>query len=130
MRRQFVTVVTLLIAFSGLAAHYQWLKWNWFVVFVALALVGVYDMFQRKHAILRNFPVVGHLRFLLELFRPEIQQYFIESDDMAAPLARIYRTVVYERSKGELETVPFGSQLNLYAPEYMWVNHSAFPVHI
>jgi glutamate synthase domain-containing protein 2 len=93
-------------------------------------MVALYDVFQSKHTILRNFPVIGHLRFLLEMLRPEMQQYFIEQDTSDDPISRIYRAVVYQRSKHELETVPFGSQLDFYARDYQWINHSAFPLDL
>ena len=73
------------------------------VVFAVLTLVGVRDLRQTRHAILRNYPVIGHLRFLLEFIRPEMRQYFIESDTEAAPFSRAQRSLVYQRAKGAPE---------------------------
>ena len=91
---------------------------------VALGLVGIYDVMQCKHAVLRNFPVVGHLRYLLEFVRPEISQYFIESNLDGTPFHREARSVVYQRAKGALDTVPFGTQRNVYEVGYEWMAHS------
>lgn len=97
---------------------------------VGFALLAIYDVVQKRHSLLRNFPVLAHLRYILESIRPEIQQYFVESDTSEDPIPRIYRNVVYEKAKGELETVPFGSELNFYSQDYQWVNHSCFPVDV
>lgn len=97
---------------------------------IVLFGLALYDITQKRHTILRNFPIVGHLRYLLEMLRPEIQQYFIESDITEDPIARIYRSIIYQESKGELATVPFGSELNQYAADYKWINHSSFPIEI
>lgn len=90
--------------------------------------MALYDIFQKRHTILRNFPIIGHFRYLLEMIRPEIQQYFIESDTDEDPIARIDRMAVYATAKDELSTVPFGSQLNFYGDGYKWISHSNFPV--
>ena len=103
---------------------------GWIALFTVLTCVGIYDVFQRRHTVLRNFPVLGHLRYLLEILRPEMQQYFIESDVTDDPVSRIYRSVVYQRAKAQLDTVPFGSQLDFYARDYQWLNHSAFPLNL
>lgn len=102
----------------------------WPGISAVFLLIALYDVIQRKHTLYRNFPVLAHLRFLLEMVRPEIQQYFIESDTSEDPISRIYRNLVYEKAKGELETVPFGSELNLYADDYRWLNHSIYPVDL
>lgn len=87
-------------------------------------------MLQRSHAIRRNFPVIGHFRYLLEEIRPEIQQYFIESNTDGAPFSREERSVVYQRAKGALDSLPFGTQHNVYAPGYEWISHSIMPKKI
>ena len=94
------------------------------VVLVPLFLVGVRDALQRRHTVLRNFPLVGHGRYFMEMVRPEIQQYFIESNVDAYPLEREFRSVVYQRAKGELETLPFGTQRDVYRVGYEWASHS------
>ena len=77
---------------------------------IAAALVGVHDLTQRKHSILRNYPVIGHARFLLEEIRPEIQQYFVESNTDGRPFDRVTRDLMYDRTKGNHGKIPFGTQ--------------------
>jgi glutamate synthase domain-containing protein 2 len=77
--------------------------------------------------VLRNYPVIGHLRFLLEFIRPEIRQYFIESDNEAAPFSRQQRSLVYQRAKGEPDKRPLGTQLDVHRQGYEWLNHSLQP---
>jgi len=90
----------------------------------ALTLVGIHDLVQTRHSILRSYPIAAHLRFLLEDIRPEIRQYFLESDSEGAPFARKKRSIVYQRAKGQLDKVPFGSQLDVYETSFEWLNHS------
>jgi glutamate synthase domain-containing protein 2 len=85
---------------------------------------------QRKHSILRNFPILGHVRFILEFFRPEIHQYFIADDQSEKPFDRDTRTVIYQRAKGALDTVPFGTDHDIRANGYEWVLHSLAPKHV
>ena len=92
-----------------------------------LVVVGLRDLAQSRHAILRNYPVIGHLRFFLEFIRPEMRQYFIESDTEAAPFSRNQRSIVYQRAKQEVDKRPFGTQHDPYEPGYAWINHSISP---
>jgi glutamate synthase domain-containing protein 2 len=101
-----------------------------FLVIVPIGLIGFWDMIQKKHAIRRNFPLIGHGRYLMEMIRPEINQYFVESNTDGKPFSREDRSVVYQRAKGELDTVPFGTQLDVYELGYEWMNHSIVPVHV
>ena len=94
-----------------------------------LLIIGLYDFTQKKHSILRNFPVLGHIRFLLEFFRPEIQQYFIASDTEEKPFDRQQRTIVYERAKGVEDTLAFGTERDIQAAGYEWTIHSLSPIH-
>jgi glutamate synthase domain-containing protein 2 len=100
------------------------------LVFAALCALGIRDLRQTRHAILRNYPVIGHARFLLEYIRPEMRQYFIESDNEAAPFSRSQRSLVYQRAKGEPDKRPFGTQLDVGAEGYEWINHSIAPTQI
>jgi len=100
------------------------------VVSLLLFLVGLRDRMQVRHSILRNYPLVGHLRFLLEYVRPEIRQYFIESDLEASPFSRMQRSLVYQRAKGEPDQRPFGSELDVHAIGFEWINHSLAPTSI
>jgi glutamate synthase domain-containing protein 2 len=92
--------------------------------------LGVRDMLQPRHAVLRNYPVIGHLRFLLEFIRPEMRQYFIESDNEASPFSRQQRSLVYQRAKGDPDKRPFGTQLDVHAEGYEWLNHSLAPTQL
>ncbi len=100
--------------------------WTLLVVGPIVAL-GYRDAFQNKRAILRNFPVLGNFRYLFEMIRPEIQQYFIESETNGTPIAREIRSVVYQRAKKQTDTLPFGTQKNVYEEGYEWLNHSLAP---
>ena len=96
----------------------------------ALTLLGWHDMTQTKRSVLRNYPVIGHLRFMLEFIRPEIRQYFLENDTDATPFSRSQRSLVYQRSKGETDKRPFGTQLDVHAMGYEWINHAMVPSHV
>ena len=106
--------------------------WGLWLALLALALValGIRDIRQPARAVLRNYPVIGHLRYLLEFIRPEIRQYFIESDSEAAPFSRQQRSLVYQRAKGEPDKRPFGTQKDVGATGYEWITHSVQPSHI
>lgn len=97
------------------------------LAFSGALAIGAWDLLQARHAIRRNYPILAHLRFLLEKVRPEIRQYFIESDTEAAPYSRAQRAIVYQRAKRALETRPLGTQLDVYAPGYEWIHHSVNP---
>lgn len=102
------------------AIHLFWLL-------LPIVLVGFHDILQTKHTVLRLYPVVGHIRYLLESFRPEIQQYFIETDINGTPISREFRSLVYQRAKGVRDTRPFGTVFDVYRDGYEWINHSLAP---
>ena len=97
------------------------------LVFAALVGVGIYDVVQTKRSVLRNYPIIGHLRFMLEYIRPEMRQYFLESDMEAMPFSRSQRSLVYQRAKGDSDKRPFGTQLDVHAQGYEWMNHTVKP---
>ncbi len=97
------------------------------LMFTGLVLLGWRDRHQTRHSVLRNYPVIGHLRFLLEFIRPEMRQYFIESDSEAAPFSRQQRSLVYQRAKGDPDKRPFGTQRDVHATGHEWINHSVMP---
>ena len=99
----------------------------WFLVFAGLSVLGVFDLRQTKSSVLRNYPVIGHLRFMLEKIRPEIRQYFLESDVEATPFSRSQRSLAYARAKGETDKRPFGTQMDQNATGHEWLNHSMAP---
>jgi len=125
----FVIVVALtLLSAIGLA-------WSlWFLLplalFGALSTLGMQDVLQTRHSILRNYPVLGHMRFVFEGVRPEIRQYLIESDRDEEPFSRDARSIVYQRAKGVEDKRPFGTRENVYASGYAWLTHSIVPKHL
>ncbi|MFM2050711.1 MAG: hypothetical protein RL682_1202 [Pseudomonadota bacterium] len=104
--------------------------WGAFLLCTVLVSLGLYDLMQDKRSLLRNYPIIGHIRYMLEFVRPEIRQYFIESDTEAAPFSRSQRSLVYQRAKGEPDKQPFGTQLNVHAEGYEWMNHSVAPTKL
>ena len=109
-----------------------WLVWSpvlWsLVVLLPLFALGMRDALQTRHTVLRNFPLIGHGRYLIESVRPELQQYLIESNLDAYPVEREFRALVYQRAKNQLETRPFGTQRDVYRIGYEWASHSLAPV--
>jgi len=114
--------VAIALALSGFPPHPVWIVLS-FILSVT-TLLGVYDFLQRKHAILRNYPIVGRFRFLLEKIRPEMRQYFFEDEKFGQPFSRDRRSVVYQRAKNELDKRPFGTNYDVYAPGFEWTTHS------
>ncbi|MFO1194585.1 MAG: FMN-binding glutamate synthase family protein [Rhodoferax sp.] len=116
------------------AALLQWVQAGvglpWVLLALALVAVGVHDVVQARRSILRNYPVIGHLRFMLEYVRPEIRQYFLENDTEAMPFSRAQRSLVYQRAKGDSDKRPFGTQLDVHAQGYEWMNHSMVPTTV
>ena len=103
---------------------------NWYVLFgivLILTILGYYDVFQTRHTIMRNYPVLGRLRYVLEDLRPKMYQYFIESDIDGRPFNRVDRSTIYQRAKDVRDTIPFGTQLDVYAEGYEWICHSIGP---
>jgi len=130
MRRQwyigFGVVLIFLIIRAVMWGHEQWIP----VVFLPIMILWIYDLLQQKHTILRNFPVLGHFRFILEFIRPEIQQYFIANDEDERPYNREVRTIIYERAKNERDTIPFGTSKDILQDGYTWVLHSLAPKNV
>jgi glutamate synthase domain-containing protein 2 len=120
-----------LCAVLGLLAAFTWIAFGfgggWALLLLFLVGLGFRDIRQTRHSVLRNYPVIGHVRFLLEFIRPEIRQYFIESDREAAPFSRQQRSLVYQRAKGQQDKRPFGTQLDVHAQGFEWINHSIAP---
>lgn len=125
--KPFIYFSALCVLF-GIFSYYFYpaLLWS-FVVLGPCILVGYYDIFQTHHSILRNYPLIGRLRFLMEDIRPEIQQYFVESDTEGRPFNRQKRSLVYQRSKNVRDTIAYGTLEDLYEVGYEWVNHSVTP---
>jgi len=130
LRQHFVAFMLIspliIIALSQLSTAWLWA----FLVLIPLYFLGLYDMLQTRQSIRRLYPLLGRFRYLLESFRPEIQQYFVESDTSGAPIPREFRSLVYQRSKGDRDTRPFGTIFDVNRAGYEWVNHSMLPKHL
>jgi hypothetical protein len=124
MVRNWFIIGSVLILTGILLLAMAWQNVLWSLVVVGpLVLLGIYDSLQRRHTVLRNFPVIGHLRYFLEMVRPEIQQYFVENNIDAFPIEREFRSIVYQPAKGELDTRPFGTQRDVYRVDDLRVRH-------
>ena len=128
MRKNFVLVSAITVLVILVWSYF----WNWalllFLLVAPIIILGIADMIQTKQSIRRNFPLLGRLRYVLEDLRPKIQQYFIEGDTDGTPINRNDRSVIYQRAKKQIDTTPFGTQLNVYAEGYEWMNHSIVPL--
>ena len=124
--RRFITltaVVATAVVLFALSFEYPWLLIPFFVA-AALTLLGIRDLLQSRHSILRSYPIAAHFRFLFEAVRPEIRQYLLEDDAKGTQFPRKKRAIVYQRAKGQLDKVPFGTQLDVYDKSFEWLNHS------
>lgn len=124
--RQVMVVVLVLAGVAATVVAFS-VSLGWLIAAIPLLLLGltgVYDVVQRRHSILRNYPILGHARFLMEKIRPEIQQYFIESNTDGAPYDREIRDLVYARSKGDEDAEPFGTERDVYEVGHEFVAHS------
>ena len=111
----------------GVIAYYWLPILALLVILLPIYGIGLIDTFQKRHAVRRNFPVVGNLRYFFELIRPELQQYFVESNHSGRPIPREFRSVVYQRAKGQLQTLPVGTQRQVEGEGHEWVHHSMNP---
>jgi glutamate synthase domain-containing protein 2 len=128
--------VLLSTALAGLAACAAWAGYDPeklallalpLAFFAFFSVLGLRDFFQSRHAILRNYPITAHLRFLFEKIRPEMRQYFFEDDKSGLPFPRDKRAIVYQRAKGALDKRPFGTEYDVYQSHYEWLHHSMAP---
>ena len=130
IRQIFVLIAIGLVALFSILSIFS-TAWLWsFVVLVPLIILGVYDMLQTQHSILRLYPVIGHFRYMLEAVRPEIQQYFVESNIDGTPISREFRALIYQRAKKANDTRPFGTIFDVNRAGYEWINHSLQPKHL
>lgn len=121
--------VLILSAVSVISFFWTPILWSLLLI-VPLFLVGVVDSLQVRRGIRRNYPIIGNLRYFFESIRPELQQYFVESDLSGRPIPREKRSVVYQRAKGDLQSVPFGSQIDMDKEGHEWILHSMNPTHV
>src|SRR5690606_36205567 len=128
MRKGFILTSIIALLGTGLLGYFinPW----WFIatgLVFFLFVMGIGDMIQTRHAIMRTYPVFGRMRYWMEALRPKMYQYFVESDIDGRPINRIDRSTIYQRAKQELDTTPFGTQLNVYEEGYEWMSHSISP---
>lgn len=129
MRQKFVlfAIVSLL---AVLLCSFLWRPVLWLlIVLIPIIALGIIDMLQTRHSIRRLYPFLGRFRYMLESVRPEIQQYFVESETDGTPVSREFRSLVYQRAKGDRDTRPFGTIFDVDRDGYEWVNHSMNPKH-
>jgi len=124
MRKAFLIISITILSLTGILIYVNWKFSFLLLIFIPLILMGLYDMYQSKKTIRRNFPLLGRMRYLLESLGPEIRQYFVETDLDGKPFNRLQRSIVYQRSKKESDSMPFGTQLDVYKEGYEWINHS------
>lgn len=120
------TALVILLLISGISFLWKPVLWS-LIFFVPVILVGISDIIQKKQAIKNNFPVIGHFRYILEKFRPEIMQYFVETDTEGAPINRMFRSLIYQRAKNTNDTTPFGTKSDVYRIGYECMAHSMYP---
>jgi glutamate synthase domain-containing protein 2 len=122
-----VVAIALILLFADLDGYSSIYVVIPLFLFTGLALLGIHDVTQTRHAVLRNYPLMAHIRFILEEIRPEIRQYFLESEKDGTPFSRDKRALVYQRAKKALDKRPFGTQNDVYASGYEWLDHSIAP---
>jgi glutamate synthase domain-containing protein 2 len=125
---QLVIAAALAAAVLGALASPWWLAGE--LVLLPLVAVGIHDLVQRSHAILRNYPIIGHIRFMLEAVRPELRQYLIEDERDPVPFSREHRALVYRRAKNVQDSQPLGTVKDVNAVGYGWISHSIRPATI
>ena len=123
----FVLSILLTLAFLIMMHNYPWF-WLPALACGCLMVLGIYDLTQQRHAICRNYPIIGRMRFFFEFIRPELRQYFLEQDNEEIPFSRTQRTLVYRRAKNEMGDKPFGTLLDVYQTGYECIGHSMRPV--
>lgn len=126
--RQYFIVFAVATPLMVLAAASVWPALLWLLpILLAVIGLGIVDMLQTRHSVRRLYPVLGRFRYMLEAVRPEIQQYFVESDTSGMPVSREFRSLVYQRAKGDTDTRPFGTIFDVNRAGYEWVDHSLAP---
>lgn len=120
----FITVGTFILGLMDNISYW------WSLIPLATSILGIYDFVQNKHAILRNYPIIGHFRYIIESFGPELRQYLIEDDNQERPFSRAQRAVVYQRSKAVSDVRAFGANIEMGDTSYEWITHSMNPSSI
>lgn len=122
----FAIVIVLAIASAVLAFFEPWFVWP-LIVLIPLVILGFWNVVQTHHALMRNYPLLAHIRWLFEHLRPYLRQYIVEGDLEGRPIHRDARKLVYERAKNDPGVQPFGTELDAYSAEFEWITHSISP---
>ena len=126
VRRFFISIsIFILGGIGAIAIAWPPILWTLILV-IPLMIMAIFDMIQTKHTIRRNFPLIGRFRYMLESIRPEIMQYFVETDTEGRPINRLFRSLIYQRAKDVNDTTPFGTQKDVYKVGYEWMGHSIY----
>ncbi|AWM79388.1 FMN-binding glutamate synthase family protein [Gammaproteobacteria bacterium ESL0073] len=125
----FIFCILFTVITAPFTMTHHWL-WIFTIATAILSLIGIYDLTQTKHSVCRNYPILGHLRFLIEYIRPEIRQYLIESDTEALPFSRQERSLVYRRAKNIDANKAFGTVEDIYKTGFEFISHSIRPAPI
>ena len=129
--RYFPFALCVLVFVLSLAMLWDGIVWRWLAAIAgALCLLGICDVAQKKKTLRRNFPITAHIRTFFEFFRPMMRQYVVEGDNDEVPFSFTQRSIVYQRAKNVEDKRPFGTELDLYAANYEWINHSLAPAKI
>ena len=124
MRNRVLFIVTIGLL-SALLLAFTYNGYWWVVgIFGLLLALTIHDIVQKRHSLLANFPLVGRMRWIIEELRPFVQQYLLETETSGRPISRMFRSIVYQRAKNSLDTVPFGTQINTYQSGYEWIGNS------
>ncbi|MCK5041792.1 MAG: FMN-binding glutamate synthase family protein [Sphingomonadales bacterium] len=118
----FLTIALFALGYT-VSIHFFWAAG----LFALFSMLGIRDVLQRHHSILKNYPIIGHMRWILEMIRPELRQYLFSSDTEETPFNREQRSLVYQRSKLDNDKVPYGTKANVYESGHEWINHSIAP---
>ncbi|WP_052273312.1 FMN-binding glutamate synthase family protein [Flavihumibacter solisilvae] len=128
------SIIFILVLLNGIIIKWAYTQdtrlYLLLLITLPLLLLAISNVRQTKHALLRNYPIIGYFRYVLEAFRPEVRQYFFESESDGKPFNRRQRSIVYQRAKDVRQTVAFGMQVNPNEPGYEWVAHSIYPVRV
>lgn len=126
----FISAFVITVSIVGLGQFVSPNFYYFFILFGPLILIGLWDAFQKEHAVRKNFPVIGNLRYILESISPEIQQYFVERRTDGKPISKNKRAVIYQRAKNVGDTHPFGTEENIYEEGYEFITQSLYPAEV
>ena len=124
MRQIFILCSIISVVIVALISFFRPVFLYSLILLLPVIAAGLYDMYQTQHTLWRNYPLMAHWRWIMEALRGPMHQYFIETDTGGAPTSRMFRSVVYQRSKKHLDTLPLGTKVDVYRIGYEWMDHS------